>query len=412
MATSPASATVTAEDVGRARHAIADVAKHTPVLPSLTLTQRAGGEVALKAENLQRTGSFKIRGALNKLAALGRLVRAGGHRRERRQPRVGAGPGGARARRAVRGLHAGRGAAVEGRGLQGPRRRRAPRRHLGRGVRGRGQGARARGGHGLRAPLRRPRRRRRPGHARASSCSTTSPTWPRSWCPWAGAGSRAASAIAVKSARPEVEVVGVQVDTVASYPESLRRGEPVEVAPGLTIADGIAVKRPGELTLGARAALARRRGRGRRGRRRRGDGRAHGEGQARRRGRGRRRRGRAAGRPDRTRRARDDGRRAQRRQRRRRPAGRRSRAATRARRAGGSCSSRACPTAPARWRACSRWSARRARNLVDVEHVREGLDLHVRETAVQLVLETRGREHADDVLARVRDAGYEARVVR
>ena len=37
-------------------------------------------------------------------------------------------------------------------------------------------------------------------------------------------------------------------------------------------------------------------------------------------------------------------------------------------------------------------------NLVDVEHVREGLDLHVRETAVQLVLETRGREHADDVL--------------
>jgi threonine dehydratase len=51
-------------------------------------------------------------------------------------------------------------------------------------------------------------------------------------------------------------------------------------------------------------------------------------------------------------------------------------------------------------------------NLVDVEHVREGLDLHVRETAVQLVLETRGREHADDVLAQVRGAGYEARVVR
>ena len=51
-------------------------------------------------------------------------------------------------------------------------------------------------------------------------------------------------------------------------------------------------------------------------------------------------------------------------------------------------------------------------NLVDVEHMREGLDLHVRETAVQLVLETRGREHADDVLARVRHAGYEARVVR
>src|SRR5436190_2929999 len=77
MAAEPASATVTAEDVGRARQAIADVAKHTPVLPSLTLTQRSGGEVALKAENLQRTGSFKIRGALNKLAALGAACERG-----------------------------------------------------------------------------------------------------------------------------------------------------------------------------------------------------------------------------------------------------------------------------------------------------------------------------------------------
>src|SRR5690349_2582141 len=63
---------VTAEDVARARGAIGDVARHTPVLPSATLTDRAGGStVLLKAESLQRTGSFKIRGALNKLAALG-----------------------------------------------------------------------------------------------------------------------------------------------------------------------------------------------------------------------------------------------------------------------------------------------------------------------------------------------------
>ena len=33
-------------------------------------------------------------------------------------------------------------------------------------------------------------------------------------------------------------------------------------------------------------------------------------------------------------------------------------------------------------------------NVLDVEHIREGFDLHVRETAVQLVLETRGPEHA------------------
>ncbi len=61
----------TAADVARARVAIADVARHTPVLPTATLSARLGAEVVLKAESIQRTGSFKIRGALNKLAALG-----------------------------------------------------------------------------------------------------------------------------------------------------------------------------------------------------------------------------------------------------------------------------------------------------------------------------------------------------
>jgi threonine dehydratase len=45
-------------------------------------------------------------------------------------------------------------------------------------------------------------------------------------------------------------------------------------------------------------------------------------------------------------------------------------------------------------------------NLVDVQHIREGIDLHIRETAVQLVLETRSREHADRVTQAVRRAGY------
>jgi threonine dehydratase len=51
-------------------------------------------------------------------------------------------------------------------------------------------------------------------------------------------------------------------------------------------------------------------------------------------------------------------------------------------------------------------------NIVDVAHVREGLDLHVRETAIELVLETRGREHADSVVAALRDHGYAASVLR
>jgi threonine dehydratase len=51
-------------------------------------------------------------------------------------------------------------------------------------------------------------------------------------------------------------------------------------------------------------------------------------------------------------------------------------------------------------------------NLVHVSHHREGLDLHVRETAVELVLETRGLEHAQAVVDTLLAAGYEARVLR
>src|SRR5438445_4138151 len=68
---------VEASDIERARGAIADVARRTPVLPSATLEERVGGDVVLKAESLQRTGSFKLRGALSKLAALGDGCAAG-----------------------------------------------------------------------------------------------------------------------------------------------------------------------------------------------------------------------------------------------------------------------------------------------------------------------------------------------
>jgi threonine dehydratase len=50
----------------------------TPVYASETFSRRAGREVRLKAENLQRTGSFKIRGAVNKLATLSQSERAAG----------------------------------------------------------------------------------------------------------------------------------------------------------------------------------------------------------------------------------------------------------------------------------------------------------------------------------------------
>jgi threonine dehydratase len=45
-------------------------------------------------------------------------------------------------------------------------------------------------------------------------------------------------------------------------------------------------------------------------------------------------------------------------------------------------------------------------NLIEVEHVREGISLHVRETGVQVVLEVRGREHADSVISLARQNDY------
>ena len=59
------------DDVRAAREAISDIARETPVLTSRSLGEVCGGRLLLKAENLQRTGSFKLRGALHKIARLG-----------------------------------------------------------------------------------------------------------------------------------------------------------------------------------------------------------------------------------------------------------------------------------------------------------------------------------------------------
>jgi threonine dehydratase len=410
MATSPASASITADDVQRARGAIADVVKHTPVLPSLTLSERLGGHIELKAENLQRTGSFKLRGALNKLSALGHACANG----------VTAGSAGNHAW-ALAQAAASRGvpcevfmpveaplSKIEGCGALGA--------------------IVHRGGHSVEDCVAAAKER-----AREAGMAFVHPfddhdviagqgtlglelledvsDLAKVIVPVGGGGLASGVAIALKSALPEVEVVGVQVDTVAAYPESLRRGEPIEVPPGLTIADGIAVKRPGELTLDLirrwldgvvvvpedevaeamvllmeKAKLV-----------------VEGAGAV----------GVAALLGQQVTPAAtgttvvvlsggnvDAGLLASIARRHESLAGRRLVVFTRV------------PDRPGSLARLLSLVGEAGANLVDVEHVREGLDLHVRETAVQLVLETRGREHADDVLAQVRDAGYEIRVVR
>ncbi len=68
----------TIADVRRAAERIAGHAVRTPLVANPFLDEQVGGRVLLKCENLQRTGSFKFRGAFNALAALPRETRARG----------------------------------------------------------------------------------------------------------------------------------------------------------------------------------------------------------------------------------------------------------------------------------------------------------------------------------------------
>jgi threonine dehydratase len=68
----------TIADVEAARERLAGVARETPLYPTETFSRLSGRPVLLKAENLQRTGSFKIRGAFNTIATLGETERQAG----------------------------------------------------------------------------------------------------------------------------------------------------------------------------------------------------------------------------------------------------------------------------------------------------------------------------------------------
>src|SRR5512133_117527 len=61
---------ISLDDVYRARERIGDRLHRTPMLSSATLSKQVGADVRFKAELLQRTGAFKPRGVLNKLATL------------------------------------------------------------------------------------------------------------------------------------------------------------------------------------------------------------------------------------------------------------------------------------------------------------------------------------------------------
>jgi threonine dehydratase len=68
----------TLTEIESARRGLAEIARVTPVYGSETFSRLTGRKVVLKAENLQRTGSFKVRGAVTRIAALSDEQRAAG----------------------------------------------------------------------------------------------------------------------------------------------------------------------------------------------------------------------------------------------------------------------------------------------------------------------------------------------
>lgn len=229
-------------DIDRAADAGKGIVKHTPVTSSAALSDRSGGQIVLKAENLQRTGSFKIRGAMSKLAALGDEAANG----------VTAGSAGNHAQAlAFAARHAGvrceifvpAGAPISKMAAC------------------RGYGASiVEGGDSLDEAV--VAARERAAEAGMVFCHPYDDVavvagqatlgrelladigdLRRVVIPLGGGGLASGTAIALKLHDPSIQVIGVQVAACAPYANQLPRTGPV-----VTLADGIAVKRPGEIT--------------------------------------------------------------------------------------------------------------------------------------------------------------------
>jgi threonine dehydratase len=406
LSTSPpdaVAARLRAGDAVAARADAADLVRHTPVLTSRSLSEQCGGRILLKAENLQRTGSFKLRGALSKLSTLSgaRAVVAGSAGNHAQSLAYAA-----RARGLACDVYMPEDASVAKvaavRGFGGTV-------HL--------------YGDSVDACVERAREHAAGGDAvfvhpfddgdvvvgqatLGLELLDDVPDLGQVVVPIGGGGLISGVAGVIKAARPDVRVVGVQVDACAPYPASLEAHHAVLADSVATIADGIAIKRPGDLTLPLverwvddvvvvreddvaeamvrlleRAKLV-----------------VEGAGAV---GVAALVTGTVAPMPDRSTVIVlsggnvDAGVLAIVAQRHETAAGRRLLIFTRiSDRPGGLAALLACV-------------AEAGGNLVSVEHVRDAVELHVRQTGVQLVLETRSGAHAKDIVAALAEAGYE-----
>jgi threonine dehydratase len=249
---------VRSDDVVAARTLLRAVISETPVLHSRVLSETVAGPVYLKCENLQRTGSFKVRGAY---ARISRLTDA-----ERARGVVAASAGNhAQGVAFAAGLLGCSATVVMPEGAALPKVEAT-----------RGYGAQVvlsgscvedavaealgyaeRTGAVFIHPFDHPdvvAGQGTVGFEIVEQC----PQVRTVVVPVGGGGLAAGITVAIKSLDPSIRVVGVQAEAVAPYPASLAAGHPVSVQAGPTMADGIAVSRPGEVPFAILAGLAER----------------------------------------------------------------------------------------------------------------------------------------------------------
>ena len=239
---------VTLQDVQTARETIKHIVKKTDLLESTKLSEETGNNVYLKLENLQKTGSFKIRGACNKIANL---------TDEEKENGVIASSAGNHAQGVALG------ATMSGIKATIVMPATAP---LAKVTATKGYGAEVIL-NGLVYD---------DAYAKAVEVQKeTGATFLHPFndkyviagqgtialeifedlenvdtilCPIGGGGIIAGIATAAKAIKPEIKIIGVQTSNIPSMKESLANGEVTTAFKATTIADGIAVKTPGDLT--------------------------------------------------------------------------------------------------------------------------------------------------------------------
>ena len=237
------------EDVEAARARIDDVIQTTPVERSRAVSDRVGHPVWLKAENLQRTGSFKIRGATNRIATLTAEERARG---------VVCASAGNHAQGVALAASTMDVAATVFMPIEAPLPKVDACAGYGATVRLEGetfdeslaaaQAFAAERGSVFVHPFDHPDVIAGQGTLGLELLDQVPQATTVVVC-CGGGGLVSGVAVAIKARRPDVRIVAVQAAGSASFAGSLDAGEPRSVTQVDTIADGIAVKQPGELTL-------------------------------------------------------------------------------------------------------------------------------------------------------------------